>query len=142
MQVRVAMLSELPTKLPLTLKAYVLNKDEVNGLEQWHPADHVVTESVSGGEVQQTLLCNQGTPGGLRAPDTGEATGLLGGVEDFVFKGEYPICCQPALPEPHSVMCSQAHTWMYMYRFVPYMLRLTVRQLAGVQKFSDSHARF
>ena len=89
LQVRVAMLSEVPTKLPLTLKAYVLSKDNLATLEQWHPAHHVVTEGVSGGEVQQTVLCNEGQgeqmAGGTR-PDGG-SMGLLGGVADFVFKG-------------------------------------------------------
>ena len=93
MQVRVAMLSEVPTKLPLTLKAYVLSKDSLNSLEQWHPADHIVTEAVAGGEVQQTVACSEGaaagaTPGACGVgPGEGEAAGLLGGVADFVFRG-------------------------------------------------------
>ena len=86
------MLSEVPTKLPLTLKAYVLSKDNLNTLEQWHPAHHVVNEGVTGGEVHQTVLCNEGqgepTVGGGIAGLDGEPAGLLGGVADFVFKGE------------------------------------------------------
>lgn len=88
------MLSEVPTKLPLTLKAYVLSKDNLVTLEQWHPVQHIVTEEVSGGEVQQTVLCNegQGEPlgeggGGGSGPD-GEVPGMLGGVADFVFRGK------------------------------------------------------
>ncbi len=91
MQVRVAMLSEVPTKLPLTMKAYVLSKDNLNSLEQWHPAHHIVTEGVSGGEVQQTVWCNEGNAGGQQGGGDGggegEARGLLGGVADFVFRG-------------------------------------------------------
>ena len=93
MQVRVAMLSEVPSELLLTLKAYVLGKDSVNSLEQWHPAEHIVTEAVSGGEVQQTVACREGATageapgaGGLGAGQ-GEAAGLFGGVADFVFRG-------------------------------------------------------
>ena len=88
------MLSELPTKLPLTLKAYVLTKDNLNTLEQWHPAHHVVTEAVNGGEVTQTVLCNEGqgelgAGGGAGATGLdGEPAGLLGGVADFVFRGQ------------------------------------------------------
>ena len=83
------MLSEVPTKLPLTLKAYVLSKDNLNALEQWHPAHHVVTEAVTGGEVQQTVLCNEGEPAGRSGVTglDGEPGGLLGGVADFVFRG-------------------------------------------------------
>ncbi|KAL3140210.1 hypothetical protein ABBQ38_004485 [Trebouxia sp. C0009 RCD-2024] len=89
-RVRVAMLSEVPTKLPLTLKAYILSKDSLNSLEQWHPAHHVVNEGVTGGEVHQTVLCNEG--GGEQAVGAGvagldgEPAGMLGGVTDFVFK--------------------------------------------------------
>lgn len=88
------MLSEVPTTLPLTLKAYVLSKDNLNALEQWHPAHHAVTEAVIGGEVTQTVLCNegQGEPGaGGGAGASGldrEPAGLLGGVADFVFRGQ------------------------------------------------------
>ena len=88
------MLSEVPTELPLTLKAYVLSKDSLNSLEQWHPAEHIVTEAVSGGEVQQTVACSEGAAAG-EAPGArgvgaghGEAAGLFGGVADFVFRGE------------------------------------------------------
>lgn len=88
------MLSEVPTKLPLTLKAYILSKDSLNSLEQWHPAHHVVNEGVTGGEVHQTVLCNEG--GGEQAVGAGvagldgEPAGMLGGVTDFVFKGQPP----------------------------------------------------
>ena len=110
MQVRVAMLSEVPTKLPLTLKAYVLSKDNLNTLEQWHPAQHVVTESVNGGEVTQTVLCNeaQGEPGagggaGVTGLD-GEPAGLLGGVADFVFRGQSFVLDTMLLREIDSVL--------------------------------------
>ena len=88
------MLSEVPTKLPLTLKAYVLSKDNLNTLEQWHPAHHVVTETVNGGEVTQTVLCNAGQGEPVAAGEAGvtgldgEPAGLLGGVADFVFRGQ------------------------------------------------------
>lgn len=88
------MLSEVPTKLPLTLKAYILSKDNLNSLEQWHPAHHVVNEGVTGGEVHQTVLCNEGggepaVGAGVAGLD-GEPVGMLGGVTDFVFKGQPP----------------------------------------------------
>ena len=88
------MLSEVPTTMPLTLKAYVLSKDNLAALDRWHPVQHTVTEEVSGGEVQQTVLCNEGqgevsgeAGGGGSGPD-GEVSNLLGGVADFVFKGK------------------------------------------------------
>ena len=93
MQVRVAMLCEVPTKLQLTLKAYVLSKDNLNSLEQWHPAHHIVTEAVTGGEVQQTVLCSEDPAMGDAAgvgTSQAAATELLGGVADFVFRGEEP----------------------------------------------------
>ena len=77
-----AVLATSPVQLHLTLKAFVLNKDNLNSLEQWHPAQHVVTEGVEGGEVQQTISCNQ--PGFGHADDAAE---LLGGTSDFVFSG-------------------------------------------------------
>ncbi len=94
-QVRVAMLCEVPTKLQLTLKAYVLSKDNLNRLEQWHPAHHIVTEAVTGGEVQQTVLCGEDpamgdAAGGAAGVGASQAAApdLLGGVADFVFRGE------------------------------------------------------
>lgn len=81
------MLSEVPTKLPLLLRAYVLSKDNLNSLERWHPEQHIVTEGVTGGEVQQTVLCTEGSTGQAGAGE-GDAAGLLGGVTDFVFRGE------------------------------------------------------
>ncbi|KAL0055738.1 hypothetical protein WJX82_003952 [Trebouxia sp. C0006] len=92
-RVRVAMLCEVPTKLQLTLKAYVLSKDNLNRLEQWHPAHHIVTEAVTGGEVQQTVLCGEDpamgdAAGGAAGVGASQAAApdLLGGVADFVFR--------------------------------------------------------
>ncbi|DBA73804.1 TPA: hypothetical protein ACH3X2_009772 [Trebouxia sp. C0005] len=92
-RVRVAMLCEVPTKLQLTLKAYVLSKDNLSSLEQWHPAHHIVTEAVTGGEVQQTVLCSEdpalgdaaGGAAGVGASQSA-APDMLGGVADFVFR--------------------------------------------------------
>lgn len=81
MQVQVAMLSDVPTQLPLTLKAYVLTKDNLDVLERWHPSQHMVTEGLMGGEVQQTVSCSEAWRGTAE-----EASGLFG-VADFVFSG-------------------------------------------------------
>lgn len=106
------MLSEVPTKLPLTLKAYVLSKDNLNTLEQWHPAHHVVTDSVTGGEVTQTVLCNegQGEPlvGGGDPGLDGEPAGLLGGVADFVFRGQPFVFAVVAAPPRQSAVSAAA----------------------------------
>ena len=94
-QVRVAMLCEVPTKLQLSLKAYVVSKDNLNSLDQWHPAHHIVTEAVTGGEVQQTVLCSEDPAMGDAArgaagvgASQATAPDLLGGVADFVFRGK------------------------------------------------------
>lgn len=104
------MLSGVPTQLPLTLKAYVLSKENVNSLQQWHPAKHVVTEAVSGGEVHETVLCTEGqgeAAGGVGVPGLdGEPVGLLGGVADFVFKGQ-PSVSALRLSMCHASICIQ-----------------------------------
>ena len=52
-------------------------------LEKWHPAQHVVTESLSGAIVTQTIVCHGPSHPKLPQPSPGKHTG----VAEFVFDG-------------------------------------------------------
>ena len=53
-------------------------------LEKWHPAQHVVTESLSGAIVTQKIVCHGPSQPKLPQPSPGKHTG----VAEFVFSGE------------------------------------------------------
>lgn len=56
---------------------------QVANLEKWHPAQHVVTESLSGAIVTQTIVCHGPSHPKLPQPSPGKHTG----VAEFVFDG-------------------------------------------------------
>ncbi|BDA41077.1 hypothetical protein COCOBI_01-7320 [Coccomyxa sp. Obi] len=78
---RVGVVSTAPTQIKATVAAYVLQKDQVANLEKWHPAQHVVTESLSGAIVTQTIVCHGPSHPKLPQPSPGKHTG----VAEFVF---------------------------------------------------------
>jgi hypothetical protein len=82
-QIRVAVVSAVPTQIKATVAAYVVQKDQVSNLERWHPAQHVVTESLSGAVVTQTIVCNGSHHEKLPTP----APGKHQGVAEFKFTG-------------------------------------------------------
>ncbi len=86
---RVGVVSSLPTQIKATVAAYVLQKDQVAALEKWHPAQHVVTESLSGAIVTQKIVCHGPSHPKLPQPSPGKHTG----VAEFVFSGARPPCC-------------------------------------------------
>lgn len=108
LQVRVALLAESCIQLQLTLKAYVLSKDHLNSLEQWHPAKHVVTEGIAGGEVRQTISCTETGFG-----DAEGSAELLGGTSDFVFTGT--VCLNVAMRHMALFECCQQHAKQAMW---------------------------
>ena len=65
----------LPTQIKATVAAYVLQKDQVANLEKWHPAQHVVTESLSGAIVTQKIVCHGPSHPKLPQPSPGKHTG-------------------------------------------------------------------
>jgi uncharacterized NAD-dependent epimerase/dehydratase family protein len=58
---------------------------QVGNLEKWHPAQHVVTESLSGAVVTQTIVCHGPSHPKLPQPSPGKHTG----VAEFVFTGAH-----------------------------------------------------
>lgn len=78
-----AVVSAVPTQIKATVAAYVVQKDTVANLESWLPANHVVTESLSGAVVTQTIVCN-----GPHKQIQDHAPGKHQGVGEFVFQGE------------------------------------------------------
>ena len=97
---RVGVVSSLPTQIKATVAAYVLQKDQVANLEKWHPAQHVVTESLSGAIVTQKIVCHGPSHPKLPQSSPGKHTG----VAEFVFSGERPPCCHLAvLPQPSTM---------------------------------------
>ena len=56
---------------------------QVAALEKWHPAQHVVTESLSGAIVTQTIVCHGPSHPKLPQPSPGKHAG----VAEFVFSG-------------------------------------------------------
>ena len=64
-------------------------------LEKWHPAQHVVTESLSGAIVTQTIVCHGPSHPKLPQPSPGKHAG----VAEFVFSGgAFPLPCPAGLP--------------------------------------------
>ena len=61
---------EAPCRLPIWRK--------------WHPAQHVVTESLSGAIVTQKIVCHGPSHPKLPQPSPGKHTG----VAEFIFNGE------------------------------------------------------
>lgn len=57
---------------------------QVANLEKWHPAQHVVTESLSGAIVTQKIVCHGPSHPKLPQPSPGKHTG----VAEFIFNGE------------------------------------------------------
>lgn len=55
----------------------------MSALERWNPAQHVVTESLSGAIVTQTIICHGPSHPKLPQPSPGKHTG----VAEFVFNG-------------------------------------------------------
>ncbi|CAL5227483.1 g10461 [Coccomyxa viridis] len=78
---RVGIVSNAPTQIKATVAAYVLQKDQVANLEKWHPAQHVVTESLSGAIVTQKIVCHGPSHPKLPQPSPGKHTG----VAEFIF---------------------------------------------------------
>jgi hypothetical protein len=60
---------------------------QVGALERWNPGQHVVTESLSGAIVTQTIICHGPSHPKLPQPSPGKHTG----VAEFVFSGA-PRC--------------------------------------------------
>ena len=56
---------------------------QVGALERWNPGQHVVTESLSGAIVTQTIICHGPSHPKLPQPSPGKHTG----VAEFVFSG-------------------------------------------------------
>ena len=80
---------------------------QVANLEKWHPAQHVVTESLSGAVVTQKIVCHGPSHPKLPQPSPGKHTG----VAEFIFNGELVsrskqqssperIDSQPDVPSP------------------------------------------
>lgn len=71
---------------------------QVANLEKWHPAQHVVTESLSGAIVTQKIVCHGPSHPKLPQPSPGKHTG----VAEFIFNGEPPaltaVSPYPSLP--------------------------------------------
>ena len=59
---------------------------QVSALERWNPGQHVVTESLSGAIVTQTIICHGPSHPKLPQPSPGKHTG----VAEFVFNGAAP----------------------------------------------------
>ena len=55
----------------------------MSALERWNPGQHVVTESLSGAIVTQTIICHGPSHPKLPQPSPGKHTG----VAEFVFNG-------------------------------------------------------
>lgn len=85
MQIRVAVVSAVPTQIKATVAAYVVQKETVANLDSWHPATHVVTESLSGAVVTQTIVCH-----GPHKQFSDHAPGKHQGVGEFKFTGNWP----------------------------------------------------
>jgi hypothetical protein len=85
MQIRVAVVSAVPTQIKATVAAYVVQKDTVANLAAWHPANHVVTESLSGAIVTQTIVCN-----GPHKQFQEHTPNKHQGVGEFIFQGTRP----------------------------------------------------
>ena len=68
---------------------------QVGALERWNPGQHVVTESLSGAIVTQTIICHGPSHPKLPQPSPGKHTG----VAEFAFSGALELApgC-PALP--------------------------------------------
>ncbi|KAK9841774.1 hypothetical protein WJX81_002131 [Elliptochloris bilobata] len=79
--VRVGVVSAVPTQIKATIAGYVLQKEQVSALERWNPGQHVVTESLSGAIVTQTIICHGPSHPKLPQPSPGKHTG----VAEFVF---------------------------------------------------------
>lgn len=60
---------------------------QVANLEKWHPAQHVVTESLSGAIVTQKIVCHGPSHPKLPQPSPGKHTG----VAEFIFNGEHAL---------------------------------------------------
>ena len=60
---------------------------QVANLEKWHPAQHVVTESLSGAIVTQKIVCHGPSHPKLPQPSPGKHTG----VAEFIFNGEQAL---------------------------------------------------
>lgn len=60
---------------------------QVANLEKWHPAQHVVTESLSGAIVTQKIVCHGPSHPKLPQPSPGKHTG----VAEFIFNGELTL---------------------------------------------------
>ncbi len=68
---------------------------QVANLEKWHPAQHVVTESLSGAIVTQKIVCHGPSHPKLPQPSPGKHTG----VAEFIFNGK-PTTLTAMLPFP------------------------------------------
>lgn len=84
--------------------------EQVNDLKKWHPAQHVVTESLTGAIVTQTIVCHGPSHPKLPQPSPGKHAG----VAEFVFQGAvaaHPSTLAPFFPACHS-LSSLAHVFV------------------------------
>ena len=86
LQAHVEICSEGPTQLHAKLMAYLLTSEQVLRLESWNPHSHVISETISGGSVEATIVCN--SKDGMRP------NGSLSykGSHVFTLKGELRLC--------------------------------------------------
>lgn len=84
LQARVEICSEVPTQLHAKLMAYLLTSEQVLRLESWNPHSHVVSETISGGIAEATIVCN--SKDGIRP----NGSHLYQGSHVFTLKGELP----------------------------------------------------
>ena len=93
----------MPLLVEMSIVLSSVRCTQVANLEKWHPAQHVVTESLSGAIVTQKIVCHGPSHPKLPQPSPGKHTG----VAEFIFNGELCLLAGLCLKEYAALACAR-----------------------------------